>query len=144
MRLDHLLSKEHAGSPVLVGCPVEGCPGVGGSRATARTSGPGWLLTGGTSPSWPVLARRERQYSLWFAFGWAVPFGAGWNALGVWGRLGTLLGPEGTGAGCVSFLLRAASSVEPSAAWRLSAGLCALAVSWVWWVGAGCGGGSRP
>jgi len=36
---------------------------------------------------------------------------------GVWGRPGTLLGPEGTGAprvGCVVFLLWAASSVEPS------------------------------
>jgi hypothetical protein len=28
--------------------------GVGGSRATARTSVPGWLLKGGTSTSWPV------------------------------------------------------------------------------------------
>jgi hypothetical protein len=77
-----------------------------------------------------------------------VPSGPGWNALAVRGRLGTLLGPEGTGAGCVSFLLWAASSVEPSVAlvvvsWALMC-LWVLVVSWVWWVGAGCGGGSRP
>src|SRR4051812_37259453 len=29
----------------------------GGSRATARTSVPGWLLMGGTSTSWPVSVR---------------------------------------------------------------------------------------
>jgi hypothetical protein len=53
---------------------------------------------------------------LWFAFGWAgVPsglppwgllFGAGMERVVVRGRLGTLLGPEGTGAsrvGCVCF-----------------------------------------
>jgi hypothetical protein len=65
--------------------------------------------------------------------------------VGVRGRLGTLLGPEGTGAprvGCV-FLLRAASSVEPSVALPG----CPLVVGGCpggWWVGAGCGGGSRP
>jgi hypothetical protein len=70
----------------------------------------------------------------------------GMERAGVWGRPGTLLGPEGTGAprvGCVVFLLRAASSVEPSAVW-VAGCRRQLVVSRSWWVGAGCGGGSRP
>jgi hypothetical protein len=65
-----------------------------------------------------------------FSVSTPVPSLGGDGTRGVWGAgRGTLLGPEGTGAGCVSFLLWAASSVEPSVALPVRVG-----VSW-WSVG---------
>jgi hypothetical protein len=63
---------------------------------------------------WPVLALLRVSTPVHLRVG--LPSGGDGTRGGCGGRSGTLLGPEGTGAGCVSFLLRAASSVEPSAA----------------------------
>ena len=108
MRLDHLLSKEHAGSLAL----------RGGSGPGPL---PGRAFRGGCS-------RVEHRLVGWFVHVVLVllVFGWGWNVVGVSGRLGTLLGPEGTGVR--SFLLRAASSVEPLV-------LCAVWLCVGWWGG---------
>jgi hypothetical protein len=127
VRLDHLLSKEHAGSVL---------PRVGGvgSRATARTRVPGWLLMGGTSTSWPVLLRVVLVLP-----GPAVCGGWG-GTCRVVGRLGTLLGPEGTGAR-VGVVVSGGPSLRSNRLCLSSvSGLCGWCRGWVG-VGAGCGGG---
>src|SRR3954468_5400066 len=99
--------------------PVAALRGGGvGARATARTRVPGWLLMGGTSTSW----------LLDLLVGSTPGFGRGGILCLVGGWLGTLLGPEGTGAGRGAGVL-------------CSLGRCRgeplLVVSgWVWGVGA--------
>src|SRR4051794_5316121 len=55
--------------------------GVGGSRATARTSVPGGLLKGGTSTSWPVSHGSSVSTP-------CLAFGGGGGGTGGWGGAG--------------------------------------------------------
>jgi hypothetical protein len=122
---------------------------VGGSRATARTSVPGWLLKGGTSTSWPVLALFAVSTPVHLR---VVHLRVGDGTWWVWGRLGTLLGPEGTGAprgvrvsSAGRFLgrtVRLCPRARAGVNW--CSRLASVRVCGCGWVGAGCGGGSRP